>query len=92
MKKKEEIIGMNLACSLWGSNEVDFVFQESEGLSGGIFSMWKKGSLDMLSSMEWDGFIGVSIIRDGKVFHTINIYSPCSLEGKRKLWNDLLSL
>ncbi|GAU18560.1 hypothetical protein TSUD_325520 [Trifolium subterraneum] len=43
--------------SLWGHKDVNWVAQESVGLSG--------------------------VERDGVVFHLVNVYSPCSISGKR---------
>ncbi|MCI03916.1 hypothetical protein A2U01_0024957, partial [Trifolium medium] len=34
---------------------------------------------------------GIKVERQGIVMHIVNIYLPCSLSGKKKLWEDLLA-
>jgi hypothetical protein len=37
-------------------------------------------------------FDEIRVERDGVVLNLVNVYSPCSITGKKKLWEDLLSL
>lgn len=44
---KREIVDDSLIRSLWVSSGCKYVFQSSEGASGGIIAMWKEGVLHM---------------------------------------------
>lgn len=85
-------IDIRLIWKLWGNEEVQYAVKESTGLSGGLICLWKKNSLNLISQFDGDGFIGLSCLIEGVVFHFVNIYSPCSLEGKRQLWIRILYL
>ncbi|MCH80366.1 LINE-1 reverse transcriptase like, partial [Trifolium medium] len=37
-----------------------------------------------------DGFLGLCVEWKEGILYIIDVYSPCSFSGKRKLWNDLL--
>lgn len=39
-----------------------------------------------------DGFVGfcTACVKIGSIFHFVNVYSPCILAGKHKLWADLV--
>ncbi|WJX29981.1 hypothetical protein P8452_18568 [Trifolium repens] len=76
---------------IWGNKEVGWVIQEAVGRSGGLLTMWNKSSVNFLSSFSGAGFLGIKAEREGKILYLINIYSPCNLAGKRKLWEDLLA-
>ncbi|PNX89244.1 hypothetical protein L195_g045361 [Trifolium pratense] len=76
--------------SLWGHKDVRWVVKEPEGLSGGMLVIWNSDSFMLLRSFDGNGFLGIKVELDGVVMHIVNIYSLCSLSGKKKLWEDLL--
>jgi hypothetical protein len=76
---------------VWGHKEVRWVVKEAEGLSGGMLILWNIDSFKLLNNFFGDGFLGITVEREGMVLHLINIYSPCTLAGKRKLWYDLVT-
>jgi exonuclease III len=78
--------------SLWGHKDVEWVAKESNGLSGGLLSIWNKGLFSYHYSFTGVGFLGVCVEWKEGLLYLINIYSPCTLSGKRKLWRDLLEL
>ncbi|XP_045791359.1 uncharacterized protein LOC123886064 [Trifolium pratense] len=75
---------------LWGYKEVVWVAKESIGLSGGMLSIWNKDLFSFRFSFTGVGFLGICVEWKNRLLYIVNIYSPCSLAGKRKLWKDLL--
>lgn len=64
----------------------------SVGLAGGILSIWNLGMLNFQFSFSGCGFVGICFnwkISGLRCF-LVNVYSPCNVEGKRKLWADLI--
>ncbi|XP_058761236.1 uncharacterized protein LOC131634588 [Vicia villosa] len=80
----------NLASSLWGGNEVEWTSSNSEGASGGMVVLWKKGSLNVNYIFRGHDFIGINIRREGLIYNLVNIYAPCSGVSRRVLWKELL--
>ncbi|XP_045791609.1 uncharacterized protein LOC123886326 [Trifolium pratense] len=76
--------------SLWGHNDVEWLALESCGLSGGLLTIWNKGLFAFRFSFTGIGFLGICVEWKDGLLYIVNIYSPCSLSGKRKLWKDLL--
>ncbi|PNX75860.1 cysteine-rich receptor-like protein kinase, partial [Trifolium pratense] len=75
---------------LWGHKDVEWLAIESCGLSGGLLSIWTKGLFSFRYSFSGSGFLGICVEWKDGLLYIVNIYSPCSLSGKRKLWKDLL--
>jgi exonuclease III len=76
--------------NLWGHKDVKWVVKDLVGLSGGMIILWNSNCFNLLNSFSGDGFLGITVEREGAVLNFINIYSPCSLAGKKKLWDELL--
>ncbi|MCI28588.1 hypothetical protein A2U01_0049789, partial [Trifolium medium] len=57
-----------------------------------MLTIWNSDSFKFLSNFSGDGFLGITVEKEGVVLHIVNIYSPCSISGKKKLWEDLLTL
>ncbi|PNX55006.1 hypothetical protein L195_g048630 [Trifolium pratense] len=54
---------------------------ESNGLSGGLLSVWNIGIFTFKFSFTGDDFLGVCIEWNSGLLYIVNIYSPCSLSG-----------
>jgi exonuclease III len=76
--------------NLWGHIDVEWVVKESRGLSGGMLIIWNKDLFNFRYSFNGGGFLGLCVEWKSGILYIVNVYSPCSLSGKRKLWNDLL--
>ncbi|PNY10571.1 cysteine-rich receptor-like protein kinase [Trifolium pratense] len=61
-------------------------------MSGGLLITWCDGKFVVRKSFEGEGYTGLCIEMEGTVFYIVNVYCPCSLSGKRKLWEELLAL
>jgi exonuclease III len=82
----------HLIHNLWGHKDVSWVAQEAEGLSGGMLIIWNSNSFKLLSNFSGVGYLGIQVEKENTVMYLVNIYSPCSVAGKKKLWDDLLTL
>jgi hypothetical protein len=67
------------------------VAQEAEGLSGGMLIIWNSDSFKLLSKFSGVGYLGIQVEKENTVMYLVNIYSPCSVACKKKLWDDLLT-
>lgn len=88
--KLEQMEGM-LCEQLWGDSEYGCVSHPASGSARGILSMWNAGKGSLIFSFSGSGFLGVCLewgYSKQKCF-VVNIYAPCNLAGKRKLWEDL---
>ncbi|CAJ2652296.1 unnamed protein product [Trifolium pratense] len=72
--------------------DVGWVAKDPVGLSGGLLVIWNSVTFNLLNNFSGEGFLGISVEKEGDVMHIVNIYSPCSALGKKKLWEDLLAL
>ncbi|PNX65767.1 hypothetical protein L195_g054707, partial [Trifolium pratense] len=77
--------------NLWGHKDAEWVAKESIGLSGGLLMMWNAGMFKIKFCFSGDSFLGLCVEWKEGNLYIINVYSPCSLSGKRKLWSDLLN-
>lgn len=79
----------NIANSFWGGVEVDWSTSNSEGASGGMVIIWRKGFLNVNYSCRGQGYNDINITRDGSSVNLINLYVPCSVITRRGLWDSL---
>jgi hypothetical protein len=77
--------------NFWGHQDVEWVAQDAIGLSGGMLIIWNSATFKFLNSFSGFGFLGIKVEREGDVLFIVNIYSPCHISGKIKLWEELLS-
>ncbi|XP_058733490.1 uncharacterized protein LOC131605112 [Vicia villosa] len=89
-ESKLESVEEGIVKSLWPNEKVGWSFSGSSGAAGGLIIMWKEGECEVLFSFRGEGFLGIKAIHKGFPFFIVNVYSPCSLQSKRKLWKDLL--
>ncbi|XP_058751965.1 uncharacterized protein LOC131625083 [Vicia villosa] len=78
--------------SLLGEDDMDFSFSASEGLSGGLLSIWRTQTVSVLASFSRPGFLGSKVLWKGDYFYVFNVYSACALPLKRILWTRLIDL
>ncbi|CAJ2667257.1 unnamed protein product [Trifolium pratense] len=78
--------------NLWGHQDVHWAAKEAVGPSGGILTIWNSNLFKLLNIFYGDGFVGLCVDWEGMRVNIVNVYSPCNLAGKRKLWEDLLNL
>lgn len=74
-----------------GGSEYEWIAIPSIGLSSGLISIWKTGLFTVKFHFTGEGFLGMcgSLVSSQLTRYIVNIYSPCSMAGKRKLREDL---
>ncbi|XP_058746325.1 uncharacterized protein LOC131619219 [Vicia villosa] len=55
-----------------------------------MVTIWKEDMFEEILSFRGVGFLGVKLSCRGNCFYVVNVYSPCSLQDKRTLWESLL--
>lgn len=87
-ESKCELVDSSLCRSLWGDDDCEWVFNPSANRSGGLISVWQKNKFSLLDSHMGEGFIAVRGYWGSQnvVCGIINVYAPCSAQGKRILW------
>jgi len=90
---KKEVISESLCRSLWGNDDFLWAFLLSVGNSGGILSIWRNSSSNVIYSFVGEGLVGVCVewglLRRRCL--VVNVYSKCDFVGKR-LWEKLVWL
>lgn len=74
-----------------GGSDCEWIFQAITGNAGGMLSLWNSTMGKLIFSFSGRDFSGVCLewgCKKTKCF-VVNIYSPCNMTGKRKLWDDL---
>ncbi|XP_058757340.1 uncharacterized protein LOC131630577 [Vicia villosa] len=81
---------VGLAKSFWGLKDCEWSAVGSEGRSGGLLTIWSKGTIEPIFSFKDKGILGVNADWKGTNCYFVNIYSSCCIAEKRVLWNRLL--
>lgn len=50
------------ASSMWSNASINYSFSNSNGLSGGMLTIWKEGAVEVLYSFKAEGYLGKSIM------------------------------
>jgi len=77
--------------TLWGDNKVGWIHNKGDNGSGSLLSLWNTESFSYESHVMGKGFIAISgqHLKSSSRYVVPNVYSPCSLSGKKTLWEDL---
>jgi len=77
--------------SLWGDNKVGWMHNKGDEGSGSLLSMWNKEAFEYENHLMGTGFIIIfgHYIKSSSRCVVVNVYSPCMLNGKKSLWEDL---
>lgn len=57
---------------------------------GGLFHMSKKYIFSLNFSFKGEGFVCLCVDWDGNWYFIVNVYSSCMLEGKGRLWREMI--
>ncbi|XP_026402743.1 uncharacterized protein LOC113298262 isoform X2 [Papaver somniferum] len=89
-ESKWEVIDDKLIRSLWGSNRCNYVYQASEGASGGIIIMWKEGVVVMGDHLI--GVFSLSIefrnVADDFVWIFTSVYGASDVGYYNQCWQE----
>ncbi|XP_068466684.1 uncharacterized protein [Phaseolus vulgaris] len=77
--------------ALWGDNNVGWLHNKGEEGSGSLLSMWHKEGFSYEYHLMGKGFIVVvgQHVKSSVRCVVANVYSPCALNAKKTLWEDL---
>ncbi|KAK1361733.1 hypothetical protein POM88_046207 [Heracleum sosnowskyi] len=80
--------------SIWSVSSHGWVWQKSQGLSGGLLCSWDASMVTCLGIAQTQNWIWMqmSLVSSGERFNVVNIYSPLSKRGKESIWKDLESI
>lgn len=89
---KLQNITVNLCKQLWGDNNFDWAFSPSVNLGRGLLCAWRIGSFMATEKFLNDKFIGLKGFwgEEGAPCTITNVYAPCDLGEKIRLWEDLV--
>ncbi|XP_058776931.1 uncharacterized protein LOC131651277 [Vicia villosa] len=76
--------------SIWGKELCEWSALDSEGQSGGLVTIWKKGVIRSEFSFKAKGLLGINASWEGINCYFLNVYSSCEIAEKRILWNQLI--
>lgn len=74
-----------------GGGNCGWVVKCSDGRSGGLLTIWRENLFEVLFEFSGASFRGICVKHDDSVVYIVDVYSPCHIEGKRLMWQELLS-
>lgn len=88
---KMEVIEDGLIQSFGDATRLEGVYKASTGMLGGLLILWISGLLKLIFSFTGEGFLGICVEwgHSNSCCFLVNVYSPCDLLGKRRLWTEL---
>jgi len=80
-----------MCTALWGDPDIRWESQPSVNSAGGILCIWNEKSFKVERRTSGAGFIMLTgkWRQETQLVHVINIYSPCNLQEKRSLWENI---
>ncbi|GAU45885.1 hypothetical protein TSUD_401090, partial [Trifolium subterraneum] len=77
--------------ALWGSAPHAFSYRPSIGASGGLLTVWDSSEVEVLSTVSFEHVLLCHgrFLSSNETFYVMNIYAPCDLGAKQRLWNSL---
>ncbi|CAK8567726.1 unnamed protein product [Lathyrus sativus] len=76
--------------SLWGNKACGWSTLDAIGQSGGILIVWRDKVICLTYNFKWTRFLGINAMWNGLNCYFVNVYSPCGVAEKCKLWSDLI--
>ncbi|XP_058765704.1 uncharacterized protein LOC131639219 [Vicia villosa] len=58
---KFKVVSDSVAKSFWGMEDIGFSYSGEDGMSGGVFTLWKIQSVSVISSFRGNGYLGNKI-------------------------------
>ena len=88
---KKEAIDKALCQALWGYSEVKWELNPTINSPGGMLCLWSEATFKMENKITGSGFIFLQGIWHGYGERVVilNIYSPCDVNMKRILWDQI---
>ena len=91
---KTENIDKSVCQALWGDSEVGWELQPATNTAGGLLCLWSEEDFKVHSKVIGSGFILLvgQWLKEAQQVHIVNIYSPCDVQSKRSLWENIKQL
>ncbi|GLT79931.1 hypothetical protein SLA2020_513970 [Shorea laevis] len=88
---KLETVDENLCRSIWGQEGFEWYAKSADGRAGGLLCIWDSHLFKKIDLFEGDGFISVEGMWGANKTSCcfLNVYGPCNVTGRAKLWNDI---
>ncbi|GMI72221.1 hypothetical protein HRI_000891400 [Hibiscus trionum] len=89
---KLELITEQIVKKVWHSDNFVFVFAPAVGRSGGLLVVWEATRFQLEKTEVQQQYIalwGRWVMDDWKC-GMMNIYAPCSIDGQRELWENIV--
>lgn len=79
---------------LWEGDDFEWVAENANGRSGGLLILWRKGSFCLNSVFQGHNFLGIGGVWGDRQLSVsiVNMYAPCDIGRKRRLWEEIGSL
>lgn len=91
---KKEAIDKSMCQALWGDSEVSWEAQAASNSAGGILCLWSENRFKLERKVIGQVFIMMvgKLHQETQSIHIINVYSPCDIQNKRVLWENVKQL
>ena len=91
---KKEIVDRSMCQALWGNTDVRWEAQAASNSAGGILCLWSEKSFKLQRKVIGQGFLLLvgEWLQEQQLIHIITIYSPCDIQNKRILWDNVKQL
>ena len=91
---KKEVINKSMCQALWGDSDVSWEAQQATNSAGGILCLWSENSFKLERKVIGQGFIMLigKWHQETQPIHIITVYSPCDIQQKRVLWENIKQL
>ncbi|KAH1241717.1 hypothetical protein GmHk_07G019230 [Glycine max] len=91
---KRELIDKTMCQSLWGDTDVGWEAQPAVNTAGGILCLWSEQNFRLQMRIVGSGFIFLrgEWLREAQQVSILTIYSPCEIQHKRILWEQVRQL
>ncbi|XP_058726119.1 uncharacterized protein LOC131597438 [Vicia villosa] len=83
-------LDLNVVKEMWGDNNVEWSHLDANEASGGILTMWRKDFFSLNYNFRGEGFLGLCLVKEGKLIYFVNVYASCDQVSRLRTWNKIL--
>ena len=91
---ERESIDKTMCQSLWGDADVSWETHPAVNTTGGILCLWSERTFKLQMKVVGSDFIFLrgEWLREAQQINILTIYSPCEIQNKRILWDQVRQL
>ncbi|XP_057444792.1 uncharacterized protein LOC130737039 [Lotus japonicus] len=78
---------------IWGNEDIEWIHSPAVNLGGGVLCIWRKDAFtteEVTCNQRWICIRGKWKDR-AEEWMIMNIYAPCTVDGKRQLWEEIIA-